>query len=206
MNLIRSIAELLYFLSGVTLAVIATYGIQQIKLLKKDIKLRNERASKEKALEFAERYELFVTLYNRFFEESIARKLPSYSGPIGDFSMTSIPRELLHDAHERFKLDWLASVNKLELIAAALVSGVADEQLGFKIIGWSSCATIASIYDIICVARDIDETNPGYQTIVDLYKLWAPRISKAQLLRARHEIEERLAATNDTRIIPIGLE
>ena len=206
MSAIRSIAELLYFLSGVALAAIAAYGIQQVKLLKKDIRVRNERASKEKALEFVEKYELFITLDERFYSESKAKKVPSYNGPIGDFSEGSVPEKYQKNAYVRYTLPWLEGVNKLELIASGFVSGVADEQLGFKIIGWTFCATVASKYDILCIARGIDKTNPGYQTIVELYQLWAPRLSKAQLLHAREEIEKRIAATVDSTIPPIGVQ
>jgi len=206
MYAIRSIAELLYFLSGVALAAIAAYGIQQVKLLKKDIRVRNERASKEKALEFVEKYELFITLDERFYSESKAKKVQGYNGPIGDFSNGSVPEKYQKNAYKRYTLPWLEGVNKLELIASGFVSGVADEQLGFKIIGWSFCATVASKYDILCIARGIDKTKPGYQTIVELYQLWAPRLSKAQLLHAREEIEKRIAATVDSTIPPIGVQ
>jgi len=101
-------------------------------------------------------------------------------------------------------VDWLTAVNKLEIVAAGFVSGVADEQVGFKIIGWSFCATAATKYDILCVVRGADKAI--YQTIVDLYNLWAPRLSKAELLHARQEIEKRLAATVDKTISPIGVE
>jgi len=205
MNGIRSVAELLYFLSGVALAAIAAYGIQQVKLLKKDIRIRNERASKEKALEFAEKYELFILLDERFHKACEDKNIPIYSGPIGDFSKDSVPEDLRKNARNRYDMPWLESVNKLELIASAFVSGVADEQLGFEIIGWSFCATVANKYDILCICRGIAKTHPVYQTIVDLYQLWAPRLSRTELLEARREIEKRIAATVDRTIPPIGV-
>jgi hypothetical protein len=49
---IRSGLELLYFVAGVVVAIGVIYGLKQIALLKKDIRLRNERAAKEKAIEY----------------------------------------------------------------------------------------------------------------------------------------------------------
>ena len=52
----RALLEALFHLSGVLLAVAAVLGLQQIRLLKKDIRIRNERGAKEKAIEFSSRY------------------------------------------------------------------------------------------------------------------------------------------------------
>src|SRR5438094_10995 len=92
MTAIRIIAELLYFLSNVVLATVALFGIQQIKLLKRDIHLRNERASKEKTLEYSQTYESYIELANKFYEECSSNKLPTYDGPVGDFTFKSIPK------------------------------------------------------------------------------------------------------------------
>jgi hypothetical protein len=51
---------LLYFLSGVGLLIVAVYGLKQLHLLKEDIRTRNTRAAREKALESA-------TIYAREF-------------------------------------------------------------------------------------------------------------------------------------------
>jgi hypothetical protein len=48
--------ELAYFASGIVLAVVALFGLKQISLLKSDIRLRSERAAKEKAIEQAQRH------------------------------------------------------------------------------------------------------------------------------------------------------
>ena len=213
MNEIRNIAELMYFFSGVVLAILAIFGVRQVKLLKKDIRLRNERASKEKALEFVQHYETYVEFDAKFSDECSSKRLPTYRGPIGDFTLTSIPKEFLPIAKKRFDGCWLDGMNRLELVAGAFVSGVADEALGFKMIGPSFCGTVASHYDLISLTRDADSANPLFgsanplfQTIVDLYNLWAPRLSKAQLLRARDELEKQINATTDKKISPIGVD
>jgi hypothetical protein len=202
MTEIRTIAELLYFLSGVVLATVALFGIQQIKLLKRDIRLRNERASKEKTLEFAQTYESHIELANKFYEECSSKKLLSYDGPVGDFTVKSIPKNFFPFTRKRFDGCWLDAMNRLEIVAAAFISGVADEELGFNIIGPSFCASVVSHYDLISSMRDHDDPTEAFQPIVDLYRLWAPRLTKAQLLRAREELQKRIEATVDRSIPP----
>jgi hypothetical protein len=206
MSELRTIAEFLYFLSGVALAVIAVFGLQQIKILKRDIKVRNDRASKEKALEFVQKYEDFIGLHNAFFRDCVEKKFGMYEGPIGDFSWESIKPAERPNAINRIMLNTsLGAMNKLNLVAACFMSGVADEQLGFSIIGKGFCANVANIYDLLSFARG-EKKSVSFQPIVDLYQLWSPRLSKAQLLQAREDIETQLAATVERSIRAIGTE
>ena len=151
-------------------------------------------------------FERFVELDDKFHAECSKQGLTNYDGPIGNFFYETLPDKFRQNANKRYDTCWVPAVNRLEIIAAAFVSGVADERLGFTIIGWNFCVTIAAKYDILCIVRGEDKTHPVYQTIVDLYQLWTPRLSKAQLLHARQEIEKRLAATIDKTIRPIGVE
>ena len=65
--IIRPWLEAAYFAGGIVVAVAVVYGLQQIKLLKKDIRIRNERAAKEKAVEYSGRYlKDFVSKINVF--------------------------------------------------------------------------------------------------------------------------------------------
>ena len=98
---IRPWAELAYFFSGPLLAIIAIFGLQQVFLLKKDIKIRSERAAKEKAIEYAQRYlTVFVPLQNKADTIFKERKLEAYKGPIGDFTIESLSHKYVHNAFE----------------------------------------------------------------------------------------------------------
>lgn len=205
---IRPWLELLYFLSGVFLACVALYGLRQVKLMKYDIQLRTERAAKEKALEYSGRYlSTEVSLDDRFIDDCTKAKLPSsYPGPIGDFTAASVPREFVKAASRRVEIDsWRLALNELETIAAAFVNGIADEQLGFSIIGRSFCASVAQKYDVISGCRS-DKAQPYFENVVTLYHIWAPRLSKSELAARRLELDSQISAIPDKHVPALGSE
>ena len=67
---IRNLLELLYFISGLITAIAALLGLKQLQLLKTDIRTRNERAAREKAIEFSIRYsDIFVPMTRTWLDE-----------------------------------------------------------------------------------------------------------------------------------------
>jgi len=205
MQELRQWLELAYFISGVALAFIAVLGLQQIKIMKKDMIIRAERAAKEKAIEYSTRYlTVYCNICSSFFKEYRENKLIPYAGPITEFNFTSFPKEHLDNASKRYKLSsWLPALNELEAIASAFITGVADERTGFNIIGRTYCQAVVHDYDIISLSRD-GKSCDYYQSIVDLYKIWSPRLDKAELEAARQKMDDRISCIPDKCIPPIG--
>jgi len=210
---LRPWLEAAYFFSGIVVAIAVAFGLKQIGLLKKDIRVRNERAAKEKAIEYASRYLCdYVRLQGVFFDAREGEKLGPYSGPIGDFTRDSIPRSVqgLETVMKRYGIhSWLPAMNELEAISAAFTSGVADEATGFKIIGRSFCGTVQDHYDLIAWSRHKAHNPQGYwNNIVQLYKMWSPRLEESELRQAKEFLENRIAgiASHTTGISAIGTE
>jgi hypothetical protein len=91
----KALLDAVYDISGIVLAVAAVIGLQQIRVLKKDVKTRNERAAKEKAIEYAGRYlGRYVQLDSEWILKRNAERLPKYEGPVGDFTRAFIPAPL----------------------------------------------------------------------------------------------------------------
>lgn len=100
-------------------------------------------------------------------------------------------------------------MNELEAISAAFTSGVADEATGFKIIGRSFCGTVQCEYDLIALSRDKSKEAQGYwNNIVQLYKMWSPRLKEVELRQAKERLDILMAglAAQQTRVAPIGTE
>src|SRR5450759_1616352 len=152
---VRDWLELFSFISGIIVSIAALFGLQQIRIMKKDVQTRNERAAKEKAIEYASRYlSQYVALANAVFDERTQKNIPRYDGLVGDFTRNSIDPKYLSETMKRFGMDsLLAALNELQSIASAFVTGVADEKLGFSIIGRTYCATVAGMYDVISWIR-----------------------------------------------------
>jgi hypothetical protein len=179
--------ESAYYLSGIAIAIIAGFGLQQIRLLKQDILTRNQRAAREKAIEYSNRYlTAFVPVYDRWTLPRIKAGISSYKGDVGDFSFKSLTPVQQSVAADRF-IGFSHPMNELLPVAAAFTSGVADETLGFEMIGRTFCTTVASNYDLMCIAHD-DKECPHYLQIVTLYRMWAPRIRAAEIERERYKV------------------
>lgn len=188
-------------ISGVLIAIAAIYGINQIRLMKVDMSTRSERAAKEKAIEYSEKYlQNYVISDMKFVSDYHEENLSPYDGPIGDFSPDSVPDKYIDSAEKKYALgSWLPAVNLLEAIASAFTKGIADEKVGFDIIGRTFCSTVAHKYDVISLSRS-DDVHPHYQDIVELYSIWSSRLSKAELEEARDDLEAKVSEIDEEEI------
>jgi hypothetical protein len=140
---LKNVIEIAYFASGIVVAIAAVYGSKQVRILKDDSRVRNERAAKEKAIEYSTRYlTQFVPLIDKFAQNVRKAGLSNYEGPIGDFTPGSISDgrrptmlKLWALGMKENDVTWYVAWNELESIAAAFITGVADESTGFDIIG-----------------------------------------------------------------------
>jgi hypothetical protein len=202
----KDLLEKVSFASTVILAVAAVCGLRQLTLFKKDILLRNTRAAKERAIQFAERYVEYSDLTVEYLKEREKIGLKPYKGPIGDFLKTSIPDKLMPDSVKRFGIQsHLGPMNLLEIIAASFTTGVADEETGFKIIGDSFCANVEFNYDLIAIWRK-EPTDTAWSNIIELYRIWSPRITRIALDQKRQEIELQMQSLPNKKITSIGCE
>lgn len=204
-NGLLEIFQYFNYIAGYLASFAAIFGLRQLFIMKKDIAIRNERSAKEKAIEFANEYLVeFTKLWDIHFKEAEKNNIQSYKGPIGDFTPSSIPKEYRDNLKKRNEHTcWLNSLNKLESIAAAFVTGVADESTGYRIIGRSFCVAVSTLYDVISSLRK-ENITPYWNSIVELYKIWSSRITKEELANERCLLERRMADITDKCIRPIG--
>lgn len=197
--------EALYLLAGVLLIGGLGFTYRQVVLIKKDIKIRNERAAAEKAIDACDRYFCsYIPLNAKFFHDYRQKKIECYVGPIGDFFVNSIPPNQKDHSLKRYMLPtWLPMMNQLESISAFFMSGVADECTGFRVIGRTFCGTVENNYDLIANSRQ-EVACPYWENTVGLYQLWRPRLTKAEMEIAKNAIELELSFIRDRSISPIG--
>ena len=95
-------------------------------------------------------------------------------------------------------------MNQLESISAFFMSGIADECTGFRVIGRTFCGSVESSYDLISISRQ-EKACPYWANTVDLYQLWRPRLTKAEMEIAKEDIEYELSSITTRTISPIGV-
>jgi hypothetical protein len=201
-SLIKPYLEALNLLSAVVIAICALIALRQIKLLKIDITSRSERAAKEKAIDAAFEYagaleELRRNVRKEDFDLA-------YGGPLGDFSLASIPASHLEPARNRFHHPfWIGPVNRFDGIAATFITGVADEGTAFPIFGWAFCGTVAKLYDVICL--DLERSKgKSLSNLIMLYDMWSSRLSKYDLEQARKTLDEQIEGMIDRNLPPLS--
>ena len=192
-------------ISDIVVAIAALIALQQITVLKKDIRLRNQRAAAEKAIEAVSSYAKFADLTEAFFRDLKAADVSTYKGSVSDFGPDSIPADWKPMLEKRVKIwSWVPAVNAMDTVAASFVFGVADESIGFSMIGRSFCANVGHFYDLMALHRS-DAVQPHFQAIVRLYKMWSERLSKEQLRLARTSLDTQIAKLPNQKITPIGV-
>lgn len=203
---VKEWAEFASYIASIVMGLAAVAALQQVVLLKKDMRLRNQRAAAEKAIEAVDQYAAFANEALVFFKELRAADVPTYSGPIGDFTPASVPAEWEPTAKKRVAItSWISAVNTLDAIAASFIFGVADEATGFAMIGRSFCANVGHFYDLMARQRK-DAVQPHFQGVVDLYSLWSSRLSREQLANSRKALDAQIANLPDRKITPIGVD
>jgi hypothetical protein len=206
---IRAVLEILYFLSSVALAVIGAYGLKQIKLLKRDMHTRNDRAAKEKAIEASNRFITSVDLNHKYHEALKNAGLKPYTGPIGDFTSSSLAPAWRENANKKVPLSplWMPILNEYEGMASAYMSGVADEELGYKILGLGFCRSVQRNYDVISLQRGSGKSEWNFwKNTIGLYTLWSNRIKQEGLLEKLTEVSSQLRGSSNAKITPLGIE
>lgn len=173
---------------------LARSATDQLNASERALRVTNERASKERSLEYCLFFvDKFMPAYRTFREELQVAKLPiRYEGPVGDFTPSSLSVDAATSGAPRAALrSGIEARNVLEVFAAAFMYGVADADIAFALNGSAYCSYVALMYD--CIALTRSPGNPQtWQPVVDLYDLWKYKLSAGELAEAREKLEEEL--------------
>lgn len=204
-------------------------GIRQLKIMKDDNRVKNERAAIEKSLKYLEWFaDDFFGVYNDFRKQfsSIQNKL------LSDESLSETTRDdIQKDINEVSKIrkgeliieyDFSKRIetlspyyflmmttgaskvlNRLEYFAAAMTCGIAKEELVFNPLAVTYCETVEELYYCICHARTVNDKV--YTNIIQLYNIWKPKLDKEKLLQKQDELKGKIEAIQDVNIRSLGL-
>jgi hypothetical protein len=215
---IKNILEIIYYISGIVLCTGVVIGIKQIKvakdefkLLNKDYEVRNKRASIEKSIEYLNMFATeFIPDAGSLNRELKKLNVKQYNGPKNkDFIFcdscnlgVKYVKDNLIASHKNGAVSIL---NKFEFFSAALISGLADEELAFKPLAKLFCDFLEGIlYIPLCYARKDDKLASSYSYTVKLYQIWKPRLEKEQLEKSMSKLDEQISKITDERIQSIG--
>jgi hypothetical protein len=206
---IRPLLETLYFIASIGLFATVILGIQQMKLLKKDISDRNKRAAIEKGVEYLHNFATaYIPKFDQFREHVLNEGVSFYTGPFdenfiynGHYSSKDPEVVQRLKVYEKYEATNLA--NELEFFAAVVLSGLADEELIFNPLSTVTIEIIECLYPVYCKHRnDIDSRM--FTKTLELYKMWKARINYIDELKEKRRKSEA-HKLGRRKVVPFGM-
>lgn len=211
---IRPYLESLYFLSGIILIGSVFIGLRQLKLLQKDLTDKNKRAAVEKSIEYLNWFATdFIPVVNQYNDDFAKKDLEHYNGPMNDEfvfdrNCNSSSKYIKDILSANFDCGAINLLNQLEFFSAAMLSGLADEELAFNPLSEIYCRFVERMYVLICYHRNsLDEDDDKmtmFSNTIKLYLIWKGRINKKKLENKKNKLEQSISKIKEERIKSIG--
>jgi hypothetical protein len=202
----KPFAELLYFISGIGLAIFAYYGLQQITVLKNTSATQAKRDALRLTSEQCTLYfEKIIPLQNDFHKELKSRNVKFFEGWTVEVKSGSITASRKSPPNSDGLLDIannLRFLNNMEAFAVYFTSRVADEKVAYDTLGKTFLGTIEEVMPYILQCRE----DGYYKNIVRLFAIWRARSESEKLLAEKNSIEKKLAAAKTSYHVPIGTD
>jgi hypothetical protein len=208
---LRSILELLYFASGIAIAIAAFWGLKQLTISKK---IANTSATREAIKLAAEQCRYFgenaVPLWSKLLSEYKRLNLTFLSTPPqfqlqnGEVTNHNFDTRVLDAEVPKIGDPLVAYLNCLEAFAIPFAAGVADEALGFQETARAFCQGAQLLMPGIFYLR---RTNAArYESTVKVFVLWNTRLAAQVLAPVMKTMEEVIKAAETGKIKTLGVD
>jgi len=212
METVKSILEIVYFLSGPLIAYFAFKALGQISETRKQVNETKETrqiSSKRESFKIAaEKCEYFMTtiipLMNTldkavkeaditYFDKSIVKITPEGINVKPHY-------ENEEEVDKVFNLPNLELFNPLESFSLFFVSGVAEEKIGYLTVGQTFCGTVKYYLPLLVQLSE----NKHFNNTLALFSIWHQRMEKDRLEKEKAKIDKALNESKDVSIDAIG--
>ncbi|MCE4057097.1 hypothetical protein [Pseudomonas sp. Au-Pse12] len=201
---LKPLAELLYFISAIGLAIFAYIGLQQISILKSTAATQAKRDALKLTSEQCSYYsDKIIPRQNEFHRKIKEHNVKFFEGWTVAVQNNQIVASrskpnVLPDFDKA--LDSLDFLNLMESFSTYFTSRVADEAVAYNSVGVTFLGACEDVMPWILTCR-----KSGYfKNLVKLYILWRTRSDKEKLLLKKLKIDKELAETMTTIQSPIG--
>jgi hypothetical protein len=171
---IKPSIEVLSFITNIFLFATVIIGIKQLRMVKDDNHTRNERAAKEKSIEYLKWFSSeYVLEINDFVQKLNASNISKYKGPItsafkydDNLDNQNVNRYIRYTVNN----DANELLNKLEYFSVGVVSGIADKKILERPLARPFVSFVILMYPTICWSRRHDDST--YSGLVELFNEW----------------------------------
>jgi hypothetical protein len=219
---LRAVIEVLYFLSGIVLVIVAIKALEQIQVGLSQVKVAIQQieVSKEIAQTSAKReaYRLAHDQCKAYASSVIpefTQALAELRGAKIDYFDRPHKFEILNGefvSHDFSDADvakaaavqssMVGFMNSLEAFAMFFVTGLAAEEIGYRETAIAYCESSAKFMPAFWWFRQ--HRYGMYKSVVELYELWFARLRTEELQQRKAEIEKTLSTTPSRQIKTIG--
>lgn len=203
-------------LSSFGLFIVACIGLNQLKIAKKDIRVKSERESITLTGEICTKYGneiiiLFQEIYKTISKSKYKEKINEIMKKLGnELKENEICEGFFKKSDHWFELisiymdidlidDFNLLANQLEGISIYFIKGVANEEIAFAPMGESFCNICNYIIPIIALSRctacgkcDDSYKKHSYENLIELYQIWLSKIRNEQLSSQMKKINHEL--------------
>jgi hypothetical protein len=210
LNFLKETIVYLYYISGIILVTTVIIGLYQLQVLKDDIRTKNKRASVEKSIEYLSWFaKEFIPQRTSFNEKITDDGVILYNNKhvfnkkftLDESQFTS---EMKKEVIIRAEHDSEDLLNQLEFFSAAMLSGLADEELAFNPLATIFCEFIEDQFLLICYIRG-DQNLQLYSNMITLYNMWKNRLERKKIEMQHKDLEEKLSKIEDKSVKSIGV-
>jgi hypothetical protein len=214
MQTLKDFLEILYYLSGPVLVIVAIYGLKQIKISSQQIKETRETrkiSSKREAYNIAAEQckyyiETIIPLLNKLDEIIDVKKLEYFekSEIIIDNEKIAVKPYMTNGALDKVFNECLEEmhtvINCIESFSVYFVSGVAADIVGFNTLGRTYTNSVRKLLPIIIPFGK----DGSFKHTKGLFTAWNARIDKEALLKEKEEVEKKIKNQRTISINTIG--
>lgn len=179
-NIIKDIILYGYYIAGIVLAVGVIIAGRQLKLMKKDNADKNKRAAIQKSIDYLDWFATkFIPEQGEFLKKLRGKNIMIYSElkemPFVFNDEVNLDNEkVLENIILKHNAGAIHLINKLEFFSAAIISGLADEELTFNPVCNLFCEFVEFNYDVYCHSRK--NSTKKFTNTIQLYELWKGKI------------------------------
>lgn len=182
---IRGALELVYFISGPLLVLVALVGLRQIVVTRAIARDSSRREACRLTMELQSFYcNVIMPRYDKLnalsknahlalFEKSHMKR----RGADIDVRF-DVPEQAMEDLKANYT-DIVVVLNDLNSLANHFIFQIADAELGFFTLASPFCQSVEWIYPALLLIR---RSTGGYQAIVDLYVLWSTQLEQLRIM------------------------
>lgn len=223
-NKVRSAFELLYFVSGVSLAISGIIALKQIIIAKNDICTRSTREAATLTATQCQLYGKDIIIQQNNINDEMKKlgilpfdKETAFSLDNDEIIqwLNKYGKELLQSSDKGIDAfiygEIINLLNSFEGWSIYFINGICDEKIAYPPLSKTFCKGVKDFCPIIALLRKDD--NMKYSNIIRLYDIWSKRRQKQQIenqaskaLEEFYSMKQSAAGIEDIIIKPIGTE